>query len=160
LTAFKEEGKIVIVKDSLLYKDFADVSLESYLTSGEKFFFSQPLAICNERESSSALSCYSQFSSRHHLKVLRFDHSKISKGAVIRTAKAGDKFTKFGGGTKSLGDYFTDKKIPVRLRQVIPLLVADNEVLAVCGVEISDKIKIDESTEQIGCIICADYCKI
>ncbi len=85
--------------------------------------------------------------------LLKFDADAVPETAVIRTAKAGDKFKKFGGGTKSLGDFFTDKKIPVRLRKTIPLIADGNEILAVCGVEISDKIKVTPSTAQVGFIV-------
>ncbi len=86
--------------------------------------------------------------------VLKFDCSRIPDGAVIRTRRTGDKFCKFGGGTKSLGDYFTDKKIPVRLRDEIPLIAVGSDVLAICGVEISDKIKVTENTRDTGFIVC------
>lgn len=71
--------------------------------------------------------------------------------------KAGDRFTKFGGGTKKLGDYFTDKKIPVWLRCEIPLIAVGADILAVCGVEISDIIKVTDKTKTIAYAICADY---
>lgn len=87
-------------------------------------------------------------------KTLRFDGAKIPGSAVIRTRRAGDRFTKFGGGTKSLGDYFTDKKIPLRLRGVIPLIADGSDILAVCGVEISDKIRVDEATQSVREIYC------
>lgn len=77
------------------------------------------------------------------------DLDKIPQSAVIRNKREGDKFTKFGGGTKSLGDFFTDKKIPLRLRDNIPLIAAGDEVLAIFGVAISDKIKIDGTTREI-----------
>lgn len=86
--------------------------------------------------------------------LLKFDCSSIPDGAVIRTRRAGDKFCKFGGGTKSLGDYFTDKKIPVRLRDEIPLIAVGSEVLAICGVEISDKVKVTDETDETGFIVC------
>ncbi len=77
------------------------------------------------------------------------DLNKIPKTAVIRTRKDGDVFTKFGGGTKLLNDYFTDKKIPLRERDE-QILIADGKVvLAILGLAISDKIKIDESTKTI-----------
>lgn len=85
--------------------------------------------------------------------ALRFDCEKIPENSEIRTRRTGDKFTKFGGGTKSLGDYFTDKKIPLRLRDRLPLIAVGNDILAVCGVEISDKIKTDENTEKAGYIL-------
>lgn len=76
------------------------------------------------------------------------DYDKLPKGCVIRTRKEGDMFTKFGGGTKKLKDYFIDKKIPQRLRGEIPLICCGNEVYCVLGIEISDKVKIDENTKS------------
>ncbi len=77
------------------------------------------------------------------------DKDKIPADAVIRTRRDSDKFTKFGGGTKSLSDYFTDKKIPLFYRDSIPLLAVDNDILAIFGIAISDKIKVDEDTKTI-----------
>ena len=77
------------------------------------------------------------------------DANKIPNTAVIRTKLDGDKFTKFGGGTKSLNDYLTDKKVPLRLRNSLPVLADGNEILAVFGIAISEKIKVDENTKQI-----------
>ena len=75
------------------------------------------------------------------------DYNKIPKNAVWRSRKEGDMFTKFGGGTKSLKEYFIDKKVPTRLRDITPVLAVGNEILIVAGVEISDKVKIDENTK-------------
>lgn len=76
------------------------------------------------------------------------DAEKLPKGCVIRTREDGDMFTKFGGGTKKLKDYFIDKKIPQRLRSEIPLICKDKEVYCILGVEISDKVKVDENTKS------------
>ncbi|MBE7086885.1 MAG: tRNA lysidine(34) synthetase TilS [Clostridiales bacterium] len=78
-----------------------------------------------------------------------FDLDKIPKSAIIRTRRNGDEFTKFGGGTKALNDFMTDKKIPLRVRDFIPLIACGSTVLAVIGVAISDKIKVDETTKNI-----------
>ena len=80
---------------------------------------------------------------------LYFDGDKISKTAKIRTMLPGDKFTKFGGGTKNLSDFFTDKKIPLRKRNKIPLIADGEKVLAIFGIAISNDIKVDESTKRI-----------
>ena len=77
------------------------------------------------------------------------DGDKIPQGAVIRTKKDGDVFTKFGGGTKSLSDFLTDKKIPLRMRDRLPVLATENNILAIFGVAISDKIKVDSTTTNI-----------
>lgn len=77
------------------------------------------------------------------------DIDKIPKDAVIRFRKKSDKFTKFGGGTKSLSDFFTDKKIPKKNRDGILVVASGNDVLAILGVAISDKIKVDEKTKNV-----------
>lgn len=77
------------------------------------------------------------------------DGDKIPKGSVIRTRRDNDKFTKFGGGTKSLSDYFTDKKIPLSERDSLPLIAFENQVLAIFDIAISQTIKVDSSTKTI-----------
>ena len=80
---------------------------------------------------------------------LKADADKIPKSAVIRFKKPCDKFTKFGGGTKSLSDYLTDKKIPLRLRDSIPVIADGSDVLVVFGIAVSDKVKVDKNTKTI-----------
>lgn len=77
------------------------------------------------------------------------DASKIPPSAVLRTKRDGDKITKFGGGTKKLSDYLTDKKVPLRLRNNLVVLADGKDILAIFGVAISDKIKVDENTKTI-----------
>ncbi len=77
------------------------------------------------------------------------DFDKIPQTAVVRNFRAKDEFTKFGGGTKSLGDYFTDLKTPVRERAFVPLLADGNKVLAIFGMAISDHVKVDKNTESV-----------
>ena len=80
---------------------------------------------------------------------LFIDKNKVPPTAVIRSKTEGDKFTKFGGGTKSLSDFFTDNKIPLRIRNDIPLIADGNNVLAIFNVAISDDLKIDNSSSDI-----------
>lgn len=82
-------------------------------------------------------------------KGLFFDHEKIPLDARLRYKKDGDKFTKFGGGTKDLNDYLCDKKIALRLRETIPVLASGNKVLLIVGVAISNDIKVDDTTKNI-----------
>lgn len=77
---------------------------------------------------------------------LYLDADKIPLDAVIRTKRIGDVFEKFGGGTKSLGDYLTDKKIPKDERDTLPLIASGKIVYAIFGVAISEKVKTDDST--------------
>lgn len=87
------------------------------------------------------------------------DRDKIPNTAVIRFRADGDLFTKFGGGTKPLAEYFSDIKIPLRTRNFVPILADGHNVLAIFGVAISDKIKVDGNTKtylSLGNIISYD----
>lgn len=143
LTAYKEDGDISI-KNSANKAAVNEVPFHDYICGKSSIYGGQSLKIvenCDEKP-----LCKGK-------KVLRFDFDAIPQTAVVRFMESGDKFTKFGGGTKNLGDYFTDKKIPVRLRKSIPLIADGSEILAVCGVEISDKIKVTDRTRKVGLIV-------
>ena len=78
------------------------------------------------------------------------DLDKIPSGAVWRTRKQNDKFKKLGSsGHKKLSDYFTDKKMTKNERDTQILLAIGNEILFVVGKDLSDNIKIDNSTKNI-----------
>ena len=53
---------------------------------------------------------------------------------------------------QSLKKLLNEKKIPVREREYLPVIAKGNEVYAVCGVEISERIKITEETQRIAYI--------
>lgn len=80
---------------------------------------------------------------------LVMDAKQIPEGAVWRTRKNGDTFTRFGSGTKPLKSYFIDIKVPSRIRNLIPVLAVGNEILCVLGYEISDKVKYTENTKTL-----------
>ncbi|MBQ7466598.1 MAG: tRNA lysidine(34) synthetase TilS [Clostridia bacterium] len=78
------------------------------------------------------------------------DFESIPATAVWRTRQDGDMFSKIGSGSKKLNDYFTDKKIPLRLRDEIMVLASGNKVLVVAGYDISDSVKITSGTDKIA----------
>lgn len=89
-------------------------------------------------------------------KTLKFDLDRIPEGAAVRLRREGDRFTKFGGVSKSLSDYFTDKKVPQSIRSSLPLVCDGNEVLIICGVEISDRVRLSENTVRPAYIAYGD----
>lgn len=76
---------------------------------------------------------------------------------VIRYRKNGDVIHKFGGGSKSLGDFMTDKKISNRLKDRLPIIARENEVLYVGGTSISSLVKINDKTNIIYKITMEKY---
>lgn len=78
---------------------------------------------------------------------LLFDLRKIPIDAVLRFRRTGDIFKPYGGGTKKLKEYLIDTKIPLRCRDALICLASGNEILAIIGVEISDKIKVGQGSD-------------
>lgn len=77
-------------------------------------------------------------------KALYFDFRKLPKDVKWRYREEGDVFEKFGGGTKKLKAFLIDKKIPVRKRDLIPVLASGNEVYVIAGVEVSEKVRVED----------------
>ena len=77
---------------------------------------------------------------------LIIDGKKLPKNSTWRFRKEGDFITKFGGGTQKLKTYLLQKKVPLRQRDIIPVLAFEDEIFVVAGVDISDKVKIDSTT--------------
>ena len=77
------------------------------------------------------------------------DVNKISTNAVWRTRKLGDRFSKIGTGSKKFNDYLTNSKVDYELRDKLPILASQNNVLVVLGDDVSENVKIDANTDEI-----------
>lgn len=152
-TAFNEGNKIAFSDSSALKMREDGCPFFDYFNyAAAPVFFGRPLYIGSlENEPKLNISCP---------KTLKFDPDKIPRSAVVRFMRAGDRFTKFGGGTKNLGSYFTDIKIPARMRPQIPVVADGSDILIVCGVEISDKVKTDKDTQVPAVCTANDYLKL
>ncbi len=76
------------------------------------------------------------------------DADKVPCGAVYRDRRAGDKFRQAGGKRKSLGDWLTDKKVPLHRRDGLICLAVGSEVLAIVGVSAGEEVKTDANTKS------------
>ena len=156
LVAIKEKDGIAIIESSVLQTDENGTPFYDNLRDDQAIEYCGVLACAERKEYAQETLANIAASYGNNIKTLYFDIDAIPHTAVIRFRKAGDKFLKFGGGTNSLSDYLTDKKIPQSLRSHIPLVCAGSDVLIVGGVEISDKVKIKDGTKNIGVFICND----
>lgn len=86
--------------------------------------------------------------------VLFFDGDKLPADCVIRLRREGDFFIAFGNVRKSLKKYFTDKKIPSVISRGIPLVCMNNQVFVICGIAVSELIKVDKSTTNVIKLSC------
>ena len=80
--------------------------------------------------------------------ALYADFNKFPKGCVVRTRRAGDTFTPYGGKEKPLKKFLTDKKISARRGADLPLIAKGGTIYAIFGVEISELVKVTSSTEK------------
>lgn len=151
LTAYSEDGKIAIRINNTPDDYASELPFYEYINAGYSTCSGQPLQFLRSENFAGNVS------SINNQKTLKFDLTKIPQSAVIRFMREGDKFKKFGGGTKNLGDYFTDKKIPVRIRKFIPVVAVGNEILIACGMEISENIKVDRGTKEVALCIAENY---
>ncbi|MBR6766835.1 MAG: tRNA lysidine(34) synthetase TilS, partial [Clostridia bacterium] len=69
------------------------------------------------------------------------------EGAVVRTRRNGDRIRPLGSGEKLLSDYFTDRKIDRPLRDFVPLIAKDNNILWAAGIGISEDACIQSSMD-------------
>ena len=94
-------------------------------------------------------------------KTLRLDREKLPKDCVFRFRREGDFIERFGGGKKSLKKFFNEEKIPVDLRGELPLIAQKDggEVYAVCGVEISEKVKVTAESSRVIYLITKEITK-
>ncbi len=81
--------------------------------------------------------------------ALYVDANKISTNAIWRTRKLGDKFSKIGTGSKKFNDYLTNSKIDFELRDILPILAVEQNVLVVANDDVSENVKIDATTDEI-----------
>jgi tRNA(Ile)-lysidine synthetase-like protein len=62
---------------------------------------------------------------------------------TIRTRREGDRFQPLGlPFEKKLKDFLIDRKIPAGLRDSIPLVIWQDEIVWVAGVEVSERFKV------------------
>lgn len=82
--------------------------------------------------------------------VQYFDYSKIkSKKLVFRNRRNGDRIKLFENGRKKIKDYFIDKKIDKNLRDKLPLIAIDSDILWVIGHAVTLDYGIDEKTTEV-----------
>lgn len=81
------------------------------------------------------------------------DCDKISGELVIRTRLPGDKIRLAGrGNTKTLKKLYNENKIPLNLRETLPVISDDLGVVWVSGIGVAERCAIKESSKNI-CLI-------
>jgi tRNA(Ile)-lysidine synthase len=83
------------------------------------------------------------------------DRGLLGPGLVVRGWRPGDRMAPLGlGGTKTLQDLFTARRVPRAQRASVPVVEAQGEIAWVAGVATSERFKVTERTElavRLGC---------
>ncbi len=75
--------------------------------------------------------------------------SRVKFPLILRTRQPGERFWPLGGPTPyKLKDFLISRKIPRNIRDELPLLACDGEILAVLGVEIAHPYRICSSRSK------------
>ena len=75
----------------------------------------------------------------------------IGDAVTIRAWRDGDRMRPAGlGGSKSLQDIFTDRKVPRELRRTLPVVEVDGEIAWVAGVAIGERFKPSPDTPPVA----------
>lgn len=75
------------------------------------------------------------------------DAAKLGEELTVRGWRDGDAMRPLGlGGTKSLQDLFTDRKVPRSLRSRLPVVESGGEIAWVAGVALSERFRLTDGT--------------
>jgi tRNA(Ile)-lysidine synthase len=71
----------------------------------------------------------------------------LARTLVVRSWQPGDRMRPLGlGGSKSLQDLFTDRKVPRERRHRLPVVVSDGEIAWVPGVATGERFRVEPET--------------
>lgn len=78
------------------------------------------------------------------------DADKISFPLIVRSPHPGERFHPLGApGSKKIGDWLTDRKVPKAKRWQVPVLVSDGRIVAILGCRIDHQFRVTEKTGRV-----------
>lgn len=78
------------------------------------------------------------------------DADAVGRPITLRTRQPGDQFWPLGAGhSKTVKTFMIDAKIPAAYRRRLPLLVADDRIVWLCGYRLDDRAKVTDQTRQV-----------
>ncbi|MCD6506246.1 tRNA lysidine(34) synthetase TilS [Candidatus Poribacteria bacterium] len=81
------------------------------------------------------------------------DLDKLSPPLIVRNRRPGDRFIPLGmKGNKKVKDLFIDEKVPPELRDKVPILLSEGEIVWVAGYRIDERFKTGDETKRFAVI--------
>ena len=77
------------------------------------------------------------------------DGDSLGAVLVVRTRRDGDRFRPFGmKGTRKVKDYFGDLGLPMEVRDRVPIVATEDEIVWIAGYAVSDLFAVTERTTR------------
>jgi tRNA(Ile)-lysidine synthase len=77
------------------------------------------------------------------------DRAELGDALTVRSWRDGDRMRPLGlGGSKSLQDLFTDRKVPRSLRHALPVVAAGDRIAWIAGVAVSEEFAAGPESEE------------
>jgi tRNA(Ile)-lysidine synthase len=79
------------------------------------------------------------------------DVKEVGRDLFLRTRHPGDRFQPLGMGarTAKVADFLTNEKVPRPLRDRLPVLVSEGQILWLCGHRLDERARVRESTTNV-----------
>lgn len=152
----QDTGKKVNISNGIIAKvSYNDLSIEREVKEQKSPDFNYSLEdglLLEEIDYSFSLKIYpvEKLDKKFKDKTRYFDYDKISGDLRVRNRRKGDRFIPFGmKGSKKLKDYFIDEKVPRNLRDNLPIITDDKNIIWVVGYRMSNIYRIDSDTKNV-----------
>jgi tRNA(Ile)-lysidine synthase len=84
------------------------------------------------------------------------DPAALGGALEVRSWREGDRMRPLGlGGTKSLQDLFTDRKVPRSLRHALPVVTSDGRIVWIAGVAVSEEFAAEAGAPEAAVLSAA-----
>lgn len=146
----KESGKQLDI-NSVCYaeKSYKKVYLRTRKKEKKFEFILDSNSGCSDKNWELTALCTSTPIKKRSNNIAIFDADKLKFPLKVRYRQEGDKiFPKGMNGSKKLSDIFSDEKVERHLRDSIPVIEKDGNILFVCGLRQSSLYGINEDTKR------------
>ena len=87
---------------------------------------------------------------RRQARKVALDWHKVLPPLEVRPIRVGDRFQPLGlKGTKKVGDFLTDRKLPSIYRDEVPVVCDSLGIIWLAGFEIAERVKRDSKTKEV-----------
>ena len=84
------------------------------------------------------------------------DPGALGAALEVRSWRQGDRMRPLGlGGSKSLQDLFTDRRVPRSLRQALPVVTSDGRIVWIAGVAVSEEFAAGPGASEAAVLTAA-----